>query len=138
MVARPPAKPAEPAAAPSGSATVVAQPEALDGVALADPAGAPFTARAFLKWEGAPEGQGPIRLTPGSTFVGSDRVTLRIADAELAPHHFRIEARGNEFFLHDYTGSSGTFLNGYRIRAVKLMSGDRITAGSATFSFSLR
>lgn len=96
------------------------------------------TIHATLTWEEAPEGEAPVRLAGGSTLVGSEGASLQLENCELAPQHFRIEARGNEFFLHDHGGSSGTFLNGYRVRAVKLMSGDRITAGSATFSFSVR
>jgi len=122
--------------APS-STTILAKPSAPEAPASETVEPDP-TIHATLTWEEAPKGEAPVRLAGGSTFVGSEGASLQLEDCELAPQHFRIEARGNEFFLHDHGGSSGTFLNGYRVRAVKLMSGDRITAGSATFSFSVR
>jgi len=126
-----PPSPPKPAVLGSSSATVLTKKEV-------EVSKSPVSVKAFLQREGEDPKPPPTPLESGSTLVGSEKGTIRISSAALAPRHFRIEGRGNEFFLHDFVGSSGTFLNGYRVRAVRLLSGDRITAGNATFSFSVR
>lgn len=102
-----------------------------------DPAVAVKT-RGFLTQLGLSAGEGDSQLESGTTVVGRELGAIRVDDAAVSSRHFQIEERGSEFFLRDLDSSNGTFLNGHRVRSAKLKSGDRITAGSTTFTFSVR
>lgn len=94
--------------------------------------------RGYLTQEGLPPGEGNFRLRGASNVVGRVDGDLHVEDPAISGRHFAIEERGAEFFLRDLESSNGTFLNGHRVRATKLSSGDRIRAGNTTFTFSVR
>ena len=94
--------------------------------------------RGFLTQDGLPPAEADFRLRSGATVVGREQGAIRVADAALSARHFQIEERSSDFFLRDLGSSNGTLLNGHRVRSAKLESGDRITAGGTTFTFSVR
>ena len=94
--------------------------------------------KGFLTQEGLPPGDADFRLPQGVTVVGREQGAIRLPDAAVSGRHFQVEERGTEFFLRDLGSSNGTFLNGHRVRSAKLESGDRISAGGTTFTFSVR
>jgi hypothetical protein len=96
------------------------------------------TLHGFLTEEGKPSGEGDFRLPSEVTVVGREQGAIRVADSAVSARHFEVEGRGSEFFLRDLGSRNGTFLNGHPVRSAKLKSGDRITAGNTTFSFSMR
>lgn len=91
--------------------------------------------KAYLDLEGAMPGDGHFPLVNVRTVVGREGADITIHDPALSSHHFEVEARGKEFFIRDLNSSNGTKLNGDRIRAAQLSSGDRIRAGQTTFVF---
>ncbi len=94
--------------------------------------------KGFLSQEGLPPGDADFRLRSGATIVGREQGAIRLGDAAVSARHFEVEERGSEFFVRDLQSSNGTFLNGHRVRSAKLETGDRITAGGTTFTFSVR
>jgi DNA-directed RNA polymerase subunit RPC12/RpoP len=100
--------------------------------------GATVTLRGFLSQEGKPSGEGDYRLPGETTVVGREQGAIRVTDDAVSARHFEVEERGSEFFLRDLGSRNGTLLNGHPVRSAKLKSGDRITAGNTTFSFSIR
>jgi adenylate cyclase len=85
------------------------------------------------------------RLSDGGTgdFPLGDRTTLgrhptnslRLMDREVSKEHATIERIGSDFVLRDLSSSNGTFVNGRRIRELKLRQGDEISLGSSRFVF---
>jgi len=96
------------------------------------------TLRGFLTQEGKPSGEGDYRLPADNTVVGREQGAIRVDDDAVSARHFEVEERGSEFFLRDLGSRNGTTLNGHPVRSAKLKSGDRITVGNTTFSFSIR
>jgi adenylate cyclase len=60
---------------------------------------------------------------------------LRLPDREVSKEHARIDRTGSGFMLKDLGSSNGTFVNGRRIRELKLRDGDEIALGNARFTF---
>ncbi len=104
------------------------------------PASAPpleTVAQAVLILAGAVPGEERLPLTGAKTVVGRQEADIAIDDPALSSRHFEIEAKGQEFFIRDLDSRNGTFLNGNRVRAAQLASGDRIRAGQSTLTFRI-
>jgi adenylate cyclase len=56
-------------------------------------------------------------------------------DREVSKEHATIERVGSTFLLRDLGSSNGTFVNGRRIRELKLREGDEISLGNSRFIF---
>jgi adenylate cyclase len=61
--------------------------------------------------------------------------TLRLVDREVSKEHAIIERVGKEFVLKDLGSSNGTFVNGRRVKELKLRDGDEIALGSSRLIF---
>jgi adenylate cyclase len=61
--------------------------------------------------------------------------TIRLADREVSKDHAAIERSGADFILKDLDSSNGTFVNGRRIKELKLREGDEIALGGSTLTF---
>lgn len=61
--------------------------------------------------------------------------TLRLADREVSKEHACIERIGNTFVLRDLGSSNGTFVNGRRVRELRLRDGDEISLGNSRVVF---
>lgn len=61
--------------------------------------------------------------------------TIRIADREVSKEHASIERVGNSFLLRDLGSSNGTFVNGRRVRELRLREGDEISLGNSRLTF---
>ncbi len=59
-----------------------------------------------------------------------------ISDTEASDRHFRIEKRGEKYFLKDLQSERGTFLNGASIIEAVLNDGDEIIVGNSCFIFT--
>jgi adenylate cyclase len=85
------------------------------------------------------------RLPDGKVvdFPLGDRTTLgrhpsnavRVMDREVSKEHATIERLGTGFVLRDLGSSNGTFVNGRRIRELKLREGDEISLGNSRLVF---
>ncbi len=62
--------------------------------------------------------------------------TLRLADREVSKEHAVIELVGNSFVLRDLGSSNGTFVNGRRVKELRLKDGDEISMGNSRLVFS--
>ncbi len=118
--------------APDATGTMLLHADSVAGAAVT------VKIKGFLTQEGQPPGDADFRLRSGVTIIGREKGAIRLADAAVSAQHFQVEERGTEFFLRDLESSNGTFLNGHRVRSAKLESGDRISAGGTTFTFSVR
>jgi hypothetical protein len=133
-------RPAEPdplpdptATLPLGSRTAMLSPES-----GANEQEAPGTVlRASLVIVGAEPGRERLTLSQPRTTVGRESADIVIPDPAMSARHFEIELRGGEYFVRDLESSNGTFLNGDRIRAAELASGDTIRAGQSSLTFRI-
>lgn len=61
--------------------------------------------------------------------------TLRLADREVSKEHACIERAGNGFVIKDLGSSNGTYVNGRRIRELRLKEGDEVALGNSRLVF---
>lgn len=61
--------------------------------------------------------------------------TLRLVDREVSKEHCVVERAGNTFLLRDLNSSNGTFVNGRKIKELRLRDGDEIALGNSRLVF---
>ncbi len=61
--------------------------------------------------------------------------TMRLVDREVSKEHCVIERVGNTYLLRDLNSSNGTFVNGRKIRELRLRDGDEISLGNSRLIF---
>ncbi|MBI3181371.1 MAG: FHA domain-containing protein [Myxococcales bacterium] len=61
--------------------------------------------------------------------------TLRLVDREVSKEHACIERIGTTFLLRDLNSSNGTFVNGRRVKELRLRDGDEIALGNSRLIF---
>jgi adenylate cyclase len=70
-------------------------------------------------------------LAPVKTTLGRHPAnTIRLTDREVSKEHAVIERMGGAFVLRDLDSSNGTFVNGRRVRELRLKEGDEIALGN--------
>lgn len=80
-------------------------------------------------------------LAPGRAFaVGRTKQgnTLALPDPALSAHHFKVVPDGGRFYFVDLDTTNGSWVNGDRVRARELKSGDVIRAGQVEFELKVR
>jgi len=83
-----------------------------------------------------PDGRVAEFALDGKTTLGRHPAnTLRLADREVSKEHATIEKMGNNFLLRDLGSSNGTFVNGRRVRELRLRDGDEIALGNSRLIF---
>jgi pSer/pThr/pTyr-binding forkhead associated (FHA) protein len=66
--------------------------------------------------------------------IGTSRdAGIQLTDPEVQPIHCQIEVAGNEIFVRDLAGRSGTFVNDVPITFAKIESGARLRVGQSSF-----
>jgi adenylate cyclase len=60
---------------------------------------------------------------------------IRLSDREVSKEHAAIERNGAAFVLRDLGSSNGTFVNGRRVRELKLREGDELGLGNCRLVF---
>jgi adenylate cyclase len=60
---------------------------------------------------------------------------LRVSDREVSKEHAAIQKVGAFFLVTDLGSSNGTFVNGKRIRELRLQEGDELVVGNSKFVF---
>lgn len=78
---------------------------------------------------------GEFQLGPTTSLGRHPSNTLRLVDREVSKEHAIIERVGREFVLKDLGSSNGTFVNGRRVKELKLRDGDEIALGSSRLIF---
>lgn len=87
--------------------------------------------------EGAMKGRQAV-LQQADTLVGRSTVCdVQIYDPKVSRKHFRIRFGNGAFYLQDQQSSRGTVINGERVMAQKLNSGDRIDIGDSSMVFRI-
>ncbi|HEX4621889.1 MAG TPA: adenylate/guanylate cyclase domain-containing protein [Myxococcaceae bacterium] len=61
--------------------------------------------------------------------------TIRLIDREVSKEHAAVERVGATFVLRDLGSSNGTFVNGRRVRELRLREGDEISLGNSRLVF---
>jgi adenylate cyclase len=61
--------------------------------------------------------------------------TLRLVDREVSKEHCVIEKVGATYLLRDLNSSNGTFVNGRKVRELRLRDGDEIALGNSRLVF---
>jgi hypothetical protein len=75
-------------------------------------------------------------LSIGSTVIGrGDQANLRLPDVGISRRHARLDFDGGQVVLTDLGSTNGTMVNGQRVSAVALNSGDMIQLGTTTLTF---
>ncbi len=81
-----------------------------------------------------------VKITRSPMVLGrGDEADLKLEDEEVSRKHAVIEiySRDNAY-LSDLASANGTFLNGVRIRSMKLRHGDKIRIGATILSFVIK
>ena len=77
-----------------------------------------------------------IELTDKLVTIGrTDENTIRIQDTNVSSRHGILVRDGEEYQLHDFNSTNGTFVNGEKIMAVKLKDGASIRLGSVELRY---
>ncbi|AKF81569.1 adenylate cyclase [Myxococcus fulvus] len=78
---------------------------------------------------------GEFPLGPLTSLGRHPSNTLRLVDREVSKEHATIEKVGKDFVLKDLGSSNGTFVNGKRVKELRLKDGDEIALGSSRLIF---
>lgn len=78
---------------------------------------------------------GEFPLGPATSLGRHPSNTLRLVDREVSKEHAVIERVGKDFILKDLGSSNGTFVNGRRVKELKLRDGDEISLGASRLIF---
>ncbi len=78
---------------------------------------------------------GEFALAVKTTLGRHPANTLRLVDREVSKEHASIERIGTTFLLRDLGSSNGTFVNGRRVREMRLRDGDEIALGNSRLVF---
>src|SRR5687767_601433 len=79
---------------------------------------------------------GEFALAVAKTTLGRHPAnTLRLVDREVSKEHACIERIGTTFLLRDLNSSNGTFVNGRRVKELRLRDGDEIALGNSRLVF---
>jgi adenylate cyclase len=79
--------------------------------------------------------QGEFPLGSKTTLGRHPNNTLRLVDREVSKEHASIERVGNTYLLRDMNSSNGTFVNGRKVRELRLRDGDEISLGNSRLVF---
>ena len=78
---------------------------------------------------------GDFTLGEKTTLGRHPNNTMRLLDREVSKEHAIIQRVSGSYVLRDLDSSNGTFVNGRRIRELKLRDGDEISLGNSRFIF---
>lgn len=77
-----------------------------------------------------------IELTERLITIGrTDENTIRIQDTNISSRHGILVRDGDDYQLHDFKSTNGTFVNGKQIMAEKLQDGASIRLGSVELRY---
>ena len=76
-----------------------------------------------------------ISLHDGFVIGRGERCDLRLLDSSVGRHHAQFRFAQGSWYVQDMGSIRGTYVNGARINAIRLTSGDTIAIGSDTFTF---
>jgi adenylate cyclase len=79
--------------------------------------------------------QGEFPLADKTSLGRHPNNTLRLVDREVSKEHCVIERVGSTFLLRDLNSSNGTFVNGRKVRELRLRDGDEIALGNSRLVF---
>jgi adenylate cyclase len=88
-----------------------------------------------LKGKFADGKEGEFPLAERTSLGRHPNNTLRLVDREVSKEHCVIERVGATFLLRDLNSSNGTFVNGRKIRELRLRDGDEIALGNSRLVF---
>ncbi len=76
-------------------------------------------------------------LPKGNVIIGrTSEADLSIDDDKIRRKHALVEAFGSDqIFISDLASTNGTFLNGMRVRSIKMKDGDEIKFGATVMKF---
>ncbi|MBI4862925.1 MAG: sigma 54-dependent Fis family transcriptional regulator [Candidatus Riflebacteria bacterium] len=104
--------------------------------------GAPVRVRlrrgVLLVLDGADAGR-QVSVESERITIGSDpSADLRLCDRTVSKRHVEIEALNGQFLLRDLGSTTGTFLNGTRVKEAYLAPGDLLVLGACSLRFEPR
>jgi len=79
-------------------------------------------------------------LPKGNIIIGrAPEVDLTIDDDKISRKHAIIEAFSrDQIYISDLASTNGTFLNGMRVRSIKMRDGDKLKIGKTVMNFVCR
>jgi ABC-type transporter Mla subunit MlaD len=93
-------------------------------------------ARAWLAAESGPLAGQRFAVSRETTTMGrGTSADIRILDPAVSRAHARLRHAAGSWFVQDMGSAGGTFVNGERVPAARLKSGDRITIGRTKLVF---
>lgn len=75
-----------------------------------------------------------ILIENGMTVGRSDQNTVPVSDSTVSSNHFKFIKKGFDFFLMDLNSTNGTFVNGVKIKQVKIKISDQIKIGKVNIT----
>ncbi len=89
--------------------------------------------------EGPQKGMGYLFPKGNLTIGRAPEADLTIEDDKISRKHAVIEAFSrDQIFISDLASTNGTFINGMRVRSLKLKDGDEIKVGRSVMKFTSR
>ena len=75
------------------------------------------------------------RLTDGLVIGRSSSCSIRLSEPTISRHHARLRKASNHWFIQDMESATGIYVNGAKVEATALKSGDLIRIGKSEFEF---
>jgi pSer/pThr/pTyr-binding forkhead associated (FHA) protein len=82
-----------------------------------------------------PYRQKTIVLHDGFVIGRGELCDLKLSDSTISRRHSQFRFAQGSWYIQDLSSNRGTFVNGVRINAIRLVSGDTITIGGNIFTF---
>jgi pSer/pThr/pTyr-binding forkhead associated (FHA) protein len=80
--------------------------------------------------------EGKVYELPDVSTIGRLQANeITVIDTKISRRNSKLTRLGDGFIIEDLQSSNGTFVNGSRIKRVRLRNGDEITVGKVTFRF---
>jgi hypothetical protein len=94
------------------------------------------TAMATLKMQSGPLAGQSIRVPMDGMLIGrGSTCNLRLKDRTVSREHARLRYAEGGWFLQDQMSAGGTFVNGQKVTAIRLNTGDQVAIGSTNLIF---
>jgi uncharacterized protein YegL len=82
------------------------------------------------------QGAGRVVSLRDNMIIGRSRTcSIYIPDPSVSRQHARLRYSNGQWFIQDMGSSSGVYLNGAKVKASALRSGDQVRVGSTVFEF---
>ncbi len=103
------------------------------------PTAGPAAVTASLVFVSGPLTGQAIPATASGLLIGrGSACNVRLHDRSVSRQHAQVRYASGAWYVQDLGSAAGTFVNGQRVQATRLTSGDQIQIGSSVFTFEVK